>query len=435
MLSLLGGLLGGSSTTTTAPSNTLKVSPQPIFLDNLKVSAATGFASEVDVQLWAVYPNGSPNNRWFRIRSMATCALPPVTYTAPDSLDTPLRRYSLRHMRPQLKKDDVGDPMSIQTPSTSRTIEVLVEPILPFELAIFTLEDLKLGTSGNWSVDSYDSRDPNKSGTGGTYPGRTSTLVQENGNIGSDLARSADSLYGPLVSARGAQVRGAVATNGGDDPATPEHENVSGAINIDPARIRSDFYRDMPAPKRPTAGVFMPAPLLGAPFVAGTESAPSQYIVGGNLGGFTVEAPASGKGAIIILINGDLDVGNADITIPPGVAAQIYVRGNIDFHNQSINTTAGSSQLAGELQIYGEDSGGDRRTLNAGGNASIAAAFYGPSYDVRFSGKVEWFGSVASRSFEMQGGGNGGFHYDEALGPVGNPISFRIARYVEDVRE
>src|SRR4051812_8447601 len=31
--------------------------------------------------------------------------------------------------------------------------------------------------------------------------------------------------------------------------------------------------------------------------------------------------------------------------------------------------------------------------------------------------------------------GAGGFHYDEALSVVGAPIGYRIARYVEDVRE
>ena len=73
--------------------------------------------------------------------------------------------------------------------------------------------------------------------------------------------------------------------------------------------------------------------------------------------------------------------------------------------------------------------------MRANGNAKICAAFYGPRYDVRLMEAVEWSGSIAARSFEMFGGGNGGLHYDESLALVGPPISFRIARYVEDVRE
>jgi hypothetical protein len=326
--------------------------------------------------------------------------------------------------------------MTIAAPSASRSIEVLVEPILPFEVAILTDQSLGLGRSGTWCVDSYDSRDPQKSNPDGSYPGRTSPKVQENGNVASNLGRPADSLYGPLIEAHGTRVRGAVATNGGDDPATPEHENVADSAGIDPTRIRDDFFREMKPVARPSTGFFLPPPLPGLPFVAGPETAPTQYLAGGNLGAFSVAAPPPGaKGAIIIAINGDLNVTSGSIIIPPNVTAQIFVRGNVDFHNHSINAGAGSSGLPAALQIYGEDSHGQPRTVEASGNANICAAFYGPGYDVMLGGTTEWCGAIAARSFEAQGGGSGGFHYDEALGPEGAPTGFRIARYVEDVRE
>jgi hypothetical protein len=113
------------------------------------------------------------------------------------------------------------------------------------------------------------------------------------------------------------------------------------------------------------------------------------------------------------------------------VTVKVYVRGNVDFHNLAINQDGQAAQL----QIYGEETNGETRTVSAYGQASICAAFYGPEYDVQFADEVAWFGAVAARSFQMLGGGNGGFHYDEALGVVGDPIGFRIARYVEDVRE
>jgi hypothetical protein len=131
------------------------------------------------------------------------------------------------------------------------------------------------------------------------------------------------------------------------------------------------------------------------------------------------------------MVNGDLDVPTGTISVPSNVIVCIYVRGNIDFHNRPIN----QGGLAAQLQIYGEETNGSTRTLSAFGQASICAAFYGPEYDVQLSDQVEWFGAVAAQSFQMLGGGTGGFHYDEALGTVGNPIGFRIARYVEDVRE
>ena len=408
----------------------------PIFLDNVNVSAATGAQSEVDVQLWAVYPTATSNGRWFRIRAMATCGLAPPAYAAPNSADAAFRRYSLREVRPQLRKDDVGNPMSIPAPSASRAIEVLVEPILPFELAILADRSLELSPGGTWCVDSYDSRDPLKSNADGTYPGRTSPKVQENARIASNLGRPATSLYGSLIDAHGTRVRGSVATNGGDNPSTPTRENIVDIAGIDPARVRDDFYREMKSMARPSTGLFLPPPLLGGSFATGTEAAPARYLVGGNLGAFTVAAPPPGvKGAVIIVVNGNLDVISGAITIPPNVTAQIFVRGDIDFHGRPVNSGPGSGARAASLQIYGEDPRGSVRTVRASGTASVCAAFYGPGYDVQLNGGVEWSGSVIAHSFAILDAGSGGFHYDEALATIGAPIGFRIARYVEDVRE
>jgi len=406
---------------------------QPIFLDNLRVSVASGMDAATDVQLWAVYPDGSSQNRWFRIRSMATCSLPAQTYTAPSKLDAKLRRYSLRQLRPQLSADDVGLPMDVSNPSSSRTIEVLVEPIMPFELAILTKDAMSLSTSGVWTVDSFDSRDAAKSAPDGTYPGRTSPLVQENGHIASNLTAPPTSPYAALIAARGTRVRGIVATNGGDDPNTSDRENVSGAIAVDPQRVRSDFYRDLPTPNRPPQGLILPAPILGLPFVAGPEAAPTQYVVGGDLGGFSVIGPPVGKGAITIIVNGGLNV-TSPIRIPPNTTAQIYVSGDIDFHSSEVNSSPGDSRRAANLQIYGEAPASAREALRAANGASITAAFYGPGYDIKFTDDVAWSGAVVGRTFEMLGGGTSGFHYDEALAKVGAPIGFRIVRYVEDVR-
>ena len=128
--------------------------------------------------------------------------------------------------------------------------------------------------------------------------------------------------------------------------------------------------------------------------------------------------------AIIIAVNGNVDLPKGTISIAPNTTAIIYIRGNVDFHKSSII----ASGTADQLEIFGEDSHGETRTLSAFGDAKITAAFYGPQYDVKLMDNVEWSGAVAAKSFEMLGGGIGGFHYDEALGIVGAPIGFRIAR-------
>ena len=110
--SLLTLLLGGSTGATPAA---VTVS-NPIFLDNVNISAAGGVPTQMDVQLWALHPTATPQIQWFRIRAMATCGLPPTAYSAETGLDTLLRRLSLRKVRPQLQKDDVGEPVTISPP-------------------------------------------------------------------------------------------------------------------------------------------------------------------------------------------------------------------------------------------------------------------------------------------------------------------------------
>jgi hypothetical protein len=250
--------------------------------------------------------------------------------------------------------------------------------------------------------------------------------------VACNALRPVDALYGPLIALNGSSVRGTIATNGGDDPATDLHENVSGATKVDPAQVRDDFFRNLTLFSRPTSGIFMPPPAPGEPFIAGTASQPKQYLITKNLQAFTVVPESTTEpGVVVIAVDGNLDVPAGTISIPPNIAATIYIRGNVDFHDRPINAGGKPEQL----QIYGEDSLGAPRTLKASGKASINAAFYGPQYDVSFMDNVTWCGAVAARSFEMLGGGTGSFHYDEALGMIGAPIGFRIARYIEDVRE
>lgn len=413
----------------------------PIFLDNVKI--AGDLATEVDVQLWALRPAGS-TRKWFRIRSMATCALPAAAYQAPDALEVALRRFNLRDKRARVRLDDVGLPSTVPLPNVSRAVEVLVEPVSAFELALWTAGPVSLPRNGQWIADSYDSRDPAKS-NGGFYPGPGSAKAQPNAAIASNLGRPIDSPYGALIDAAGARVRGSVATNGGDDPATTAHENVAGAGRIAAARIRDDFHREMRPIARPPASGALSLPLLNSlsvlrssatRFTPGSEAAPAVYQITGSLGAFSVDPPLLGTaGALVILLDGDLNVANGRVVIPPGVTVKLFVRGNVNFHSNSINADASSSRRPAQFQIYGDDSGAESRRIVAQDSATICAAFYGPNYDACIDGSVNWFGAIAARSFEAPYGGDGGLHYDEALCEAGPTVSFRIIRYVEDVRE
>jgi hypothetical protein len=388
--------------------------------------------TEVDVQLWSLQPGGSTTARWFRIRARATCALPPTARQIPANLDASLRRFSLRKVRPQLKRDDPGRPSTIPLPNISRTVEVIVEPVLPFELAICAAHNISLSPVGTWCVDSYDSRDPIKS-AGGLYPGKTSPLVQEHGHVATSQTRPASSRYGALIAANGSRVRGCVATQGGDDPHTSAHENVTGDAGLDPARVRDDFCRELNPIPRP-AVASPQSPPASRHFVAGPASAPAVYYVSGNLGDFRVAAAAGEpKSYIVIMIDGDLTL-KKPLIVPPTVNVLLHVRGNITLNNNA-NSGPWNSGLPGQLYIVGDSDPAIHRMLQATGDSVITAAFYGPTYAVALDGDVDWRGSITAYDFQVRTGGDGGVHYDEALAIAGPPISYRIARYVEDVRE
>ncbi len=407
-----------------------------------------GLAAAADVQVTALYPNpdATMTNPWFRIRSMGTAALPGPPRPGNEKMDTSLRRLSLRcPMRTPLAAYDVLNPTTVPFPNASRIVEALARPVTSFSKAIITQQDLVLGNSSGWQVNSYDSGDPDKSGTGGVYPGDSSPKIQSNGDIASNKTPATPTTYGPLISANGAQVLGNVSTNGGDNPTTTARENVSGSTGIDQSRIDDKFYDPLTAPPVPAVTTYRIKPnyAAGAAFAAsGSTTTEYYYRVYANeaaLGSFTV----SGTGRISIFIDGNWDLGSGNgsfVRIPSGVQATIYVKGNIDFGNGMVNTDASSSKKPANLIIYGvpdPDASGNlpARTLSSAGNPEIAAAFYGPSYAVNLKGTAEWYGSVAAYSFSINGGGNGGFHYDESLGAVGFIKKFEIASSFEDSRK
>ena len=430
-----------------AAENSVLVS-KPIYLDNVNVSSAAGTVAAVDVQLWALYPSGpdNRNNVWFRVRSMGTASVPGPKRSAMDRMDTSLRRLSLYEpMRPRLAANDVLAPTEIPFPNASRIVEIIAKPMRPFGKAILTDAAMELGRSNGWEVNSYDSTDPLKSGPEGTYPGDDSHKIQSNGDIASNQANPTSTPYGPLIDANGATVMGSVSTNGGDDPSTAVHENVSDASGIDSNRISDDYQDPLSPPPLPTPHAYAPNPnySTGVPFAAsGSAGTDVFYRVAAKdptLGGFTV----TGTGRITIILDGDWQIGSGGtrfVEIPPDVQATIYVKGNVDFGNSRVNTTEASSKIPGNLLIYGvPDRNADGtlpvRTLGVSGNAQVAAAFYGPSYNVTMSGTTDWFGAVAAQSFRVNGGGNGGFHYDEALGSAGFIKRFAITSYFEDARQ
>ena len=397
-------------------------------------SNVRGLKIAVDVYTREAIGSSPTYNPWFRIRSTARADLP-GSWVSSDYRDIQLRRMKLG------AKTGTG----ARDPYVTRTVEVIARPKFRFSRAITTVTDLSLGNSSNWAVDSFDSTDTAKSepgnvvsgySAGGVYPASTPSEIQSNGSIATQAVEPSGVTYGTLIIGNGAIVKGDVLTVGGDDPATAAHENVSGSGGMDQSRIRDDFDDTLSPVPKPGWAATAPNPAGNTGFATSTTAAsPARYIINANLGAFAVTAPAAGStGYIEIVVNGSLSIGNgngAKVTIPPNVYAAIYVDGNIDFGNGNVNADSASSQVASHLSVYGVHATG---TFSASGNANEILTFYGPTYMATLSGTVTTVGSFVANTFSINGGGNGGFHYDEALGNGGDISGWTVASYMDDAR-
>src|SRR3982750_4136645 len=107
-----------------------------------------------------------PNNGWqyYRIRTIGTMPITGPARSADNKQDTRLRRLSLRFER---FTNGVLTARSITTPQVCRRAEAIVSPVSSFAMAAMSVGTMDL-TNQNIVIDSYDSRDANKS-TNGLY--------------------------------------------------------------------------------------------------------------------------------------------------------------------------------------------------------------------------------------------------------------------------
>jgi hypothetical protein len=103
-------------------------------------------------------------------------------------------------------------------------------------------------------------------------------------------------------------------------------------------------------------------------------------------------------------------------------AVKIYVTGNIDIGGNGI-ATAGN--LPSNLLIYGtqdpSDASQKTTTVKIHGNGDFYGAVYAPGAALDVYGKGAVYGALTGNTVKING--NGGFHYDEALGNLGRFVT------------
>jgi hypothetical protein len=379
--------------------------------------AGTQMTIEANVDAPAVLVDPVSGWQYYRIRTVGTMPITGAPRTTDNKQDGRLRKLSLHWER---FTNGVLTAHAISAPQVCRRAEAIVRPVSSFAQAAMSVSTMDL-TNQNIVIDSYDSRDPNKS-TNGLYD---VTKRQQNGDIATD---------GNLIDAGNAHIYGDVATNSG---------TVSGAANITGTE-RTDFYQDpipVGAPSwtaiNGTVSSVNNSTTLQASATKGSSisryqlsqislNGPNTLTLAGN--------PDGSRTYIEIYVTGDISVsGNAQIILQEGVSATIYFAGNVDVSGNGILNIR--NQPA-DLQMYGIQPPPDSSPhVNLGGNGQIIAAVYAPNHDVSVNGggtSGHVFGSIVGKTVTMTGVTN--LHYDEALGATGIINNYKIVSWFEDNR-
>lgn len=359
------------------------------------------------------YLRDASGEQWYRVRSLGIASLPGGTVVAGDKLDLRLRKFDLyRDHRTGAKV----------LPQATRLIEAIVKPVGTFRLALFGVKTVDMNNA-NIVVDSYDSRDTNKS-TGGFYD---VAKRQQNGDIATN---------GALIDAGNAHIYGDASTNGGT---VLNSANVTG-------EIRDDFYQDLFAVTRPnvTATIGTPGSVTSTTTIDAVAGDPVQVILsqikieGSDV--LRIRGAADGSATYAqIIVNGDVSLGgNAQLVIDPGVHVRIFVQGDADIAGNGV--TNPNSPL--NLQFYGLDrptnadgSPQDPGEMKIAGNGGFRGTVYAPTYEVRMVGggtTDSIFGSFVGWTVGMTGIQS--VHYDEALADGGLIADYKVVSWFEDTR-
>lgn len=351
--------------------------------------------------------------QWFRVRSLGVASVPGGRVAAGDKIDLRLRKFDLNVDR------RTGAPV---LPQATRLIEAIVKPVGTFRLALFGVKTINMNNH-NIVVDSYDSRDPNKS-TNGFYD---VAKRQDNGNIATN---------GVLIDAGSAHIYGDAATNGG---------TVLNATNVT-GEIRNDFYQELFAVNRPDvlADPESPSEITGSTTVIAKPGEPAQIIVSKiSLSGqstLRIRGAADGSPTYAqIVVNGAISTsGQAQIVIDPGVHVRIFVAGDVDITGNGIINT--NSPL--NAQLYGLDRAKNANgepispgAMKIAGNGGFRGTVYAPSYNVSMVGggnEDSIYGAFVGWSVSMTGVQS--VHYDEALADGGLISDYKVVSWFEDVR-
>ena len=297
---------------------------------------------------------------------------------------------------------------------TSQMIEVTLQRRSFFANGLTARRTLAF-RGNNTTFNAWDS-DPDKNPATAAVP-YDPAIASDLGGVASSTVDSTDLIF------NNARIYGYVRT-GGPAPAvgsqgligpfgTPDGE-------IDPARVATDFnasFPDLPAPDDTTL-ISPIGETLGTAGAATRWHSPSLNLSGNEtltiLGDVTL--------VLTDTINALTIAGRAAILIPAGSSLTLYTPGHVSVAGQGlVNPNAAPATF----RLWGTNTSDRNQNIDIMGNGSLNAVIYAPRGDVTILGNGEVRGAIVADTITFTGNAN--FHYDQALGRLGDHAPFKAA--------
>lgn len=357
-------------------------------------------------------------NRWYRVRATGYAGLAGAARANNDSLEgasahnNMLRKLDLRIDHFIKRYGDyahaAGTSVAV-SPQATRRVELILQPLTPFTRAIVAANPT--GSPLNVPlVDSFDSTDLSH------YP--LGLYNSSSRNLSTGVGVNATVYVNAPISSFNATIYGNLGTNNGT---VPQGNNITGTVTNNATLV----IPPVSAPSwRVTASGAAPSTIT-----AGTLAAPTHGSYSSANDIIVVLPPGQTQGEANLYVTGNVTGG---ITVAAGVTLKIWFEGNFSMKASDINN---ANNRAANLQLYGIDPvAGQTRTfdISAGQPGYRYFVLDAPSYAFSVNGNPDFVGAFVVKT--LSGNGNTTWHYDEALGSVGEVVGYQRASWVEDPR-
>lgn len=380
---------------------------------------------------WDVpFTNPSNDQNYYRVRAEGIAEVTGPQRSMGDVRDNLLRRLSLVTDRETGNRLDRSAADIEERPKATRTVEMVVRPVGPFDNAITSRENIRMNNH-NIEIVSFTSNTNAPDYGDANYQALQAADHDSKlqNHMGAHIATNDD-----LIEAGSANVYGDGLTNSGE---ITDGDNIHG-------EQRDDFYMDIPSIPGPTWTSIQPNPTTvggSDTLQGGSQANPTRYKLdeiqlSGNNQLVLANPEDETESYIEIWVTGDISItGRGGVVMEPGVNVVLYFEGDANIAgNGFVNPDPNAAR---NLQLLGlEPPDGVTRDVTIAGNGHFVGSVYAPDHFLSMRGggnDDSVVGAFVAKEVFMNG--TTSVRYDRALADGGFIVDYRIASWLEDYRE